>query len=86
MCYCETLFLSRTLQRLLFREIFRLLKRYRSLLTISNSIATEVHLDKAIQKIVESTYEILECDRVTLFIVDPIRSELECRVSKVRLF
>ncbi len=45
-----------------------------------------MHLDKAIQKIVESTYEILECDRVTLFIVDPIRSELECRVSKVRLF
>jgi hypothetical protein len=22
------------------------------------------------------------CDRVTLFIVDPVRNELECRVSK----
>jgi hypothetical protein len=42
---------SRAKQRLLFREIFRVIRRYRTLLTISNSIATEVHVDKAIQKV-----------------------------------
>ncbi len=73
---------SRAKQKLLFREIFRLIKRYRTLLTISNTIANELQLDKSISNIVEATYEILGCDRVTMFIVDPIRQELECRVSK----
>lgn len=48
---------------------------------ILSSCCSMIHVVVRTQ-IVEATYEILQCDRVTLFIVDPIRNELECRVSK----
>ena len=68
-------------QKLLYREVYSLLDRYRILLELMNRMALEINHSKALSLIVEATLKLTDCDRVTLYTVDNIKGELECRYS-----
>jgi adenylate cyclase len=52
------------------------------LLAISEAIATELHLDKLLARLVKATTELLDAERSTLFIYDPSKDELWSKVAE----
>lgn len=69
-------------RRMMIRDLFQILKRYRTLLNISNQISVEIELDKAISAIVDTTSTVMDCERVSLYLMIPSMRELECKYSQ----
>ena len=52
------------------------------LLAISEAIATELHLDNLLSRIVKATTDLLDAERSTLFLYDPATDELWSKVAE----
>jgi len=63
-------------------ESLRKVLEERELLAITEAIATELHLDKLLARILKATTQLLNAERSTLFIYDPSKDELWSQVAE----
>lgn len=56
--------------------------RTETLLQVVRTVSLERDAEQVIKKIAELTYDALYCDRVTFFLLDEVKNELWCKVSK----
>jgi len=69
-------------QAQLMERIERARREEQELLAIAEAIATELHLDSLLTRIVKATTELLDAERSTLFIYDPSKDELWSKVAE----
>eukprot|EP01083_Nonionella_stella_P240251 840059_1 len=56
--------------------------RSEAILEVAKSTASSDDIEVVIESIIQTSYKVLRCDRVTLFMVDSLTNELWCKVSK----
>ena len=57
-------------------------RKSESLISVMKAVSGAGDTDKLIHNLVQVAYDILEADRITLFLVDEMRDELLCTISK----
>lgn len=65
----------------LYESLERARREEAQLLEISEAISSDLHLDTLLGRIVEATKELLDAERATLFLHDPLRDELWSKVA-----
>src|SRR6516225_8133400 len=69
-------------QARLIEQLEQQQREERELLAITEAIATELHLDKLLARILKATTQLLNAERSTLFIYDPSKDELWSQVAE----
>ena len=63
-------------------NLFKIIIKLKKLVHAANTISEDILLGEAIQKIVNVTCELLNCDRASVFIADFFKNELFTKFAK----
>jgi GAF domain-containing protein len=66
----------------LYEEACLRRRQQEALCTMIELISAQTGLDEVIERIIDAAYSLLEVDRISLYIVDEVRGQLLCKVSK----
>ncbi len=67
---------------MLNEEIRKRMEVSETLLKVMKSVASELHIDELLKKIVNSTSEVMNAERATLFLLDPKTGDLWSKVAQ----
>ena len=63
-------------------KLFMLIRQYQTLFEVASSISVEIDSGHALSRIIEGTYEIIDVEHVSLFLIDSKKGILKMCVSK----
>jgi putative methionine-R-sulfoxide reductase with GAF domain len=77
-----TLFDNIQNMRMDHKSLFSLILRLKRIIKAANTLTASLALNEALEKIVDESCAVLDCDRASVFMVDHIKEELWSKVAK----